>query len=57
MIVQFRIVERDLATLVGLKDYEMFRLIEVLRRSRTLLLYQGQLNPLTASELYQHHSP
>ena len=57
MIIQFRIVERDLATLIGLNDYETLRLIEVLRRSRTLLLYQGQLNPLTAGELCQHHSP
>ena len=57
MIIQFRIVERDLATLIGLNDYETLRLFEVLRRSRILLLYQGQLNPLTASELCQHHSP
>ena len=57
MIIQFRIVERDLATLIGLNDYETLRLIEVLRRSRTFLLYQGQLNPLTAGELCQHHSP
>ena len=57
MIVQFRIVERDLATLIGLNDYETLRLIKVLRRSRTFLLYQGQLNPLTAGELGQHHSP
>ena len=38
VIIQFRIVERDLATLTGLNDYETLRLIEVLRRSRTLLL-------------------
>ena len=57
MIIQFRIVERDIATLIVLNDYETLRLIEVLRRSRTLLLYQGQLNPPTASELCQHHSP
>ena len=57
MIIQFRIVERDIATLIGLNDYETLRLIEVLRRSRTLLLYQGQLNPPTVSELCQHHSP
>ena len=57
MIIQLRIVERDLATLIGLNDYETLRLVEVLRRSRTLLLYQGQLKPLTASELCQHHCP
>ena len=57
MIIQLRIVERDLATLIGLNDYETLRLIEVLRRSRTLLLYKGQLKPLTASELCQHHCP
>ena len=34
VIIQFRIVERDLATLIGLNDYETLRLIEVLRRSR-----------------------
>ena len=57
VIIQLRIVERDLATLIGLNDYETLRLIEVLRRTRTLLLYQGQLKPLTASELCQHHYP
>ena len=35
VISQFRIAERDLATLIGLNDYETFRLIEVLRKSRT----------------------
>ena len=34
VIIQFRIVERDLTTLIGLNDYETLRLIEVLRRSR-----------------------
>ena len=38
VIIQLRIVERDLATLIGLNDYETLRLVEVLRRSRTLLL-------------------
>ena len=57
VIIQFRIVERDLATLIGLNDYETVRLIDVLGRSRTLLLYQGQLKPLTASELCQPHYP
>ena len=58
VIIQFRIVERDLATLIGLNDYETLRPIEVLRRSRTYCCSRAmQLNPLTASELCQHHSP
>ena len=58
MIIQFRIVERDLATLIGLNDYETLRPIEVLRRPRTYCCSRAmQLNPLTASELCQHHSP
>ena len=41
-------------------DYETLRVIEVLQRSRTLWYCCSraiQLNPLTASELCQHHSP
>ena len=58
VIIQFRIVERDLATLIDLNDYETLRPIKVSRRSRTYCCSRAmQLNPLTASELCQHHSP
>ena len=51
MIIQFRIVDRDLTPLIGLNDSETLKLIELLRNNIAVVAPANPSVPVTASEV------
>ena len=51
MIIQFRIVDRDLTPLIGLNDSETLKLIELLRENIAVVAPANPSVPVTASEV------
>ena len=51
MIIQFRIVDRDLTPLIGLNDSETLKLIELLRKSIAVVAPANPSVPVTVSEV------
>ena len=51
MIIQFRIVDRDLTPLIGLNDSETLKLIELLRESIAVVAPAHPSVPVTASKV------
>ena len=51
VIIQFRIVDRDLTPLIGLNDSETLKLIELLRENIAVVAPANPSVPVTASEV------
>ena len=51
MIIQFRIVDRDLTPLIGLNDSETLKLVKLLRENIAVVAPANPSVPVTASEL------
>ena len=51
VIIQFRIVDRDLTPLIGLNDFETLKVIELLRENIAVVAPANPSVPITASEV------